>query len=232
MLRFVDLRDKALDASGLPLHYRLFLQAHTGGAAGDGTLRELPQRTLRTIKQEFLKEQRWRDNFEDFRERARQDLNSDDPNKVAYAQNYLDKFDHTQARASDAGFSEFGTISLYNSGDPEAHLGLGMIGLYQDSKGNVLIKDTWKVDNPDKRKEDGRIYDLVEGGHVATQLHDAATRFGTYKDIPIEVRLTKEQWDAIEPGGPSSEYSLYGLTKTRNDLRKDTQDNLRFVDKP
>ena len=121
MLRFVDLRDKALDALGLPLHYRLFLQAHTGGAAGDGTLRELPQRTLGTIKQEFLKEQRRRAYFEDFRERAKQDLGSDDPMKVAYAKNYIGNFERLKEQASDTGFSEFGQISLYDSADPEAH---------------------------------------------------------------------------------------------------------------
>lgn len=90
------------------------------------------------------------------------------------------------------------SVGLYNTGDQEAELGLGTVGFYQDQQGNVLIKDTWKVDNPDDRTGRGNIRDLAEGGRLATQMHDASRALGTYREIPIEVRLTKDEWDAIQ----------------------------------
>ena len=161
MLRFIDLegplqeaaktaRDTAMDAVGWPLHFKMFVQSHTGGLKGDGVLRSLPDNVLKTIKKR-------------------------------------------QNRVGE------GSIGLYNTGDKEAELGLGTIGFYQDQQGNVLIKDTWKVDNPDDRTGRGNIRDLAEGGQLATQLHDAARALGSYREIPIEVRLTKDEWDAIQP---------------------------------
>lgn len=156
MLRFIDLegaaktaRDTAMDAVGWPLHFKMFVQSHTGGLKGDGVLRTLPDSVLRTIKQ----------------------------------------------RQNRVGGT---SVGLYNTGDQEAELGLGTIGFYRDQQGNVLIKDKWKVDNPDDRTGSGNIRDLAEGGQLATQIHDASRALGTYREIPIEVRLSKDEWDAIQ----------------------------------
>jgi hypothetical protein len=70
------------------------------------------------------------------------------------------------------------------------------VGVYFDKAGNVLIKDKWKVDNQERR-DDGVIEDLVEGGLPATMIHDASRALGLYEEIPIEVRVPRNEWEAI-----------------------------------
>ena len=166
-------RDVVLDVMDRPLNEELFIKAHTGGAGGDGTIRELPPEILSAVKRSFNATNemnaRWPDNPENQDWRTR------------------------------------GRLSLYPnmSGSVQAGTSLGTVGLYFDQQGNAVIKDDWKVDNPDKRVQilGGKplIKDLVEGGELATDIHDMARLFGTYRNMPIEVKLTKEQWEAIDP---------------------------------
>lgn len=206
-------RDKILDLADRPFHEELFIKAHTGGVGGDGVLRELPDRILRTIKRETQKDTKRRNyNSElDLDELAAEakDLIANpekaaNPYDVDFAENFLANLESGVARAKDPGRSTKGDLDLYTSGDDEARLGLGAIGVYFDKQGNVLIKDKWKVDGSEQgrpMKPDGTkdVYaDLHEGGDIASDAHDLAKQLGTYKDIPIEIKLTKEQWDAIQ----------------------------------
>ena len=206
-------RDKILDIADRPFHEELFIKAHTGGVGGDGVLRELPDNILRTIKKETQKDTKRRnyDSDIDLEKLAAsaKDLianpeKATNPFEVQGAENFLANYEREVAKAADPGRSTSGDLDLYTSGNREAHLGLGTIGVYFDKQGGVLIKDKWKVDGSEQGRptmKDGTkgLYaDLAEGGFPASNAHDLAKQLGTYRDIPIEVRLTKEQWDAIQ----------------------------------
>ena len=206
-------RDKILDLADRPFHEELFIKAHTGGVGGDGVLRELPDNILRTIKKQTQADTKRRNYDSDIDlERLAADAKdlianpekATNPFEVQGAENFLANYESEVAKAADPGRSRSGDLDLYTSGNKEAHLGLGTIGVYFDKQGNVLIKDKWKVDGSEQgrpTKKDGtkdRYADLNEGGDIASDAHDLAKMLGTYKDIPIEIKLTKEQWDAIQ----------------------------------
>ena len=228
MLRFIDIesagetvrdaalgvRDFVLDKADRPFHEEISIKAHTGGVGGDGVLRELPNSILRTIKRrvEYDTKSRERDKakgLDDLAASAQELLANPEtaelPGEVQAAQYFLDNLDKEKARAEDTGRKTQGKLSLYASGNKEAHLGLGTIGVYFDKNGGVTIKDKWKVDGSEQGRPmntDGTksLYaDLAEGGDIASDAHDLAKQLGTYKDIPIEIKLTKEEWDAIKP---------------------------------
>ena len=80
----------------------------------------------------------------------------------------------------------------------DAHLGLGTVQVHRNPDGTVRITDIWDVDNPERRLPDGRIGDLAEGGRKATQVFDIANSLGTYRPMPIDIRLTADQWAAAQ----------------------------------
>jgi hypothetical protein len=208
----LSVRNAALEQADRPFHEELFIKAHTGGVV-NGVLRELPDRILRVIKTRVKYDTKTREwdkakGLDDAVASAQKLLANPEtaelPGQTLAAQYFLDNLDKAKALAEDTGRKAQGHLSLYTSGSKEAHLGLGTIGVYFDKQGNVLIRDKWKVDGSERgrpTKKDGtpmRYADLAEGGDIASDVHDLAKMLGTYKDIPIEVRLTKEQWDAIQ----------------------------------
>ena len=200
-------RDAALDAADRPFHQEIFVKAHTGGQSGDGVMRELPDNVLQSVKgaatrQETDLENMYR-SLEGNLAGAKKRL--EDPSATFIDKQAANNFiNHIYPELKEKGLdhfierSESGSLSLYQEG-VEAHLGLGSIGLYYDKNGDVLIKDKWKVDREVGRMEEGSYVDLLEGGKLPTEIHDLARKLGTYKDIPIEVRLTKEEWEKIKP---------------------------------
>ena len=171
-----EVRDNVLDKLGRPLHEQLFIKAHTGGMRDNGVVRELPPETLSAIKGAVQRDTALR--------------------KVGHVDDAL--LQRGINPATDLGRRRIGQVHLYASDDPGAGYGLGTVGVYFDEAGNALIKDTWKVDEPELR-EDGKIVDLREGGVPATMIHDAARALGLYKEIPIEVRVPRSEWEAIRP---------------------------------
>jgi hypothetical protein len=169
-------RDDLMNKFGLPLHQQLFIKAHTGGERGDGVVRELPASTLSAIKGAVAEDRRLREIG-----RADQALLNKGVNPL-----------------EDLNRRQIGQVDLYSSDEPGARYGLGTVGVYFDQAGNALIKDKWKVDNPEVRYK-GMIEDLMEGGLPATMIHDAARALGIYKEIPIEVRVPRSEWEAITP---------------------------------
>ena len=207
----LSVRNAALEQADRPYHEELFIKAHTGGAKGDGVLREIPDRILRIVKQEVEDDTKRRQDFLADGGKGMNELtaaaqyaleNSTDQIHKDAAQNFLDNLDKGKAQAEDLGRKTQGHLSLYGA-DKEATYSLGTIGVYFDQAGNVTIKDKWKVDGSKQGrsdKPDGRKYryaDLAEGGDIASDVHDWAKMLGLYKEIPIEVKLTKEEWEAI-----------------------------------
>lgn len=165
-----------MDKLGRPLHEQLFIKAHTGGVRGDGVVRELPARTLSAVKAAVEGDTYLRKS----------------PNSIVDV-SLLQRGINPK---EDPSRRRFGQVDLYSSDEPGARYGLGTVGVYFDEAGNALIKDRWKVDNPEERYR-GNIVDLIEGGMPATMIHDAARALGLYKEIPIEVRVPRSEWDAI-----------------------------------
>lgn len=171
-----EVRDNILNKLGRPLHEQLFIKAHTGGMRDNGVVRELSPSTLSAVKASVE------------RDRVRRGEGFVDD---ALLQKGVDP-------RTDLGRRRIGQVDLYSSDDPGARYGLGTVGVYFDEAGNALIKDTWKVDEPETRYN-GKIVDLAEGGVPATMIHDAARALGLYKEIPIEVRVPRSEWEAIKP---------------------------------
>lgn len=169
-------RDDILNKLGRPLHEQLFVKAHTGGVRGDGVVRELPAATLSAIKAAVGEDT------------ARRERNIVDTALLQRGVNPAEDLDRRRV----------GQVDLYSSDDPGARYGLGTVGVYFDEAGNALIKDKWKVDEPNRRYR-GMIEDLMEGGLPATMIHDAARALGLYKEVPIEVRVPRNEWEAIRP---------------------------------
>ena len=219
-------RDAVLDAADVPLPEKTFVQAMTGGARG-GKMTTLPNNVLRDIRQAYDRQFKPAEAYE--KELAALDrgiASGDiDPKKFndmgltidEYRQGVQAKLDQVKSGINA------GNTDMYGAGR-DAHLTLGNVGVYQAKDGSVLIKDKWKVDNPDDRIDtdiagspvtkrgpsteaaqyqmgfvkEPVIRDLQEGGPMATKAYDLAEKLGTYRDIPIEVRLTKEQWEALK----------------------------------
>lgn len=90
------------------------------------------------------------------------------------------------------------SVGLYG-GHRDAHLGLGSVGVWQKPGGNVVIRDRWKVDNPNTQTTSGVIPDLGEGGPIPSMIFRAAHSLGTYNPIDIEVVVPPEKWNQIPP---------------------------------
>ena len=176
------LRDKGLDALKLPLPERTFVQAHTGGAA-NGRITKLPDKVLREVKKAWeLKPERARmrdEELADAKAFQRQVPGPGADERLRYAQankNYYRATDESPNMVDGYG------------GSRDLRMTLGNFGVYFDKQGNVLIKDTWKVDGD---------LDIVEGGPNALRVHNAAKAVGSYRPMSIEVRLTKEEWEKL-----------------------------------
>ena len=176
------LRDKGLEALKVPLPEKTFVQAHTGGAA-NGAITSLPRNVLKEVKRVWeQKPERARMRDEDLADAKRFQREVPGPGadeRLRYAQankNYYRVTDQSPNMVDGYG------------GSRDLRMTLGNFGVYFDKKGNVVIKDTWKVDSD---------LDIVEGGLNALRVHNAAKAVGSYRPMPIEIRLTKEEWDSL-----------------------------------
>ena len=219
-------RDALLDAAGVPLPEKTFAQAMTGGARG-GKMTTLPDNVLRDIRKQYDSQFKSAEYYEKELAALDRDMASGEIDIKQFESMGMTPQDLRQSLQENlnrvnSGI-DAGETNMYSAGR-DAHLTLGNVGVYQAKDGSVLIKDKWKVDNPEDRIDtdiigspaaqrgpstgpnqfqfglvkDPVIRDLQEGGPMATQAYDLAEKLGTYRDIPIEVRLTKEEWEALK----------------------------------
>lgn len=186
-------RDNLMDAVGIDYPEQLFIKSMTGGAVGDGTIRELPPEVLRDVRTQFDQQLVTREELENeiaLGEKKPQPT-LDDAIHLKHLKKKLERglFEPegpiTETRSRPVG--------MYGS-SRDAHLGLGTVQVHRNPDGTVRITDVWDVDNPERRLPDGRIADLAEGGRKATQVFDIATSLGTYRPMPIDIQLTADQW--------------------------------------
>jgi len=190
-------RDAVLNLPIIPEPERRFVQAMTGGVPGD-VITELPPDFLSYIKDAQLKKERMQ---------ASGDLDL----SVAPLAQWL-------ARKGS------GQLSMYGYGR-DIQNSLGEIGLWKDKKGDVLIKDRWKVDNSSMSGPKGseseltkkRMYsDLGEGGPIASWLFNKAREAGTYRPFDYEIRIPAAEWESIEAkdrGVPSFDHTPGGRAR-------------------
>jgi hypothetical protein len=203
-------RDTLLDKTGLPMPEKTFIRAMTGGLPGDGVMRQLPQDMLENIK--FMTET----------ERNKVNSNTKPGEKV-----FIDKLEYMETwqkwwangkKGPEPKVIDFAKTVKTNQTDPRSkqysgyqqsrdlNLTLGTFNVYFDKQGNALIKDTWKVDI----KQDapmGFQADIREGGNMSQAAFELARRARTYKPIPIEIKIPKEEWEKIRSVAPSGNYS-------------------------
>ena len=192
-------RDKLMDAVGIDYPEQLFIKSMTGGAAGDGTIRELPPEVLRDVRTQFdnqiLTKSQLEQEIASGEQKTQPDIN--DAIKLNNLKNALKK----GMFESEGPITETRSrpVSMYGS-SRDAHLGLGTVQVHRNPDGTVRITDIWDVDNPERRTPDGLVADLMEGGRKATQVFDAASSLGTYRPMPIDIQLTADQWAAAQRG--------------------------------
>ena len=192
-------RDKLMNVVGVPYPEQLFLKSMTGGAAGDGTIRELPPEVLRDVRTQFDRQRITKEALENeiaLGEKKPQPtvmdaMHLDQLKKVLERGEFEPEGPITETRSSP--------VSMYGS-SRDAHLGLGTVQVHRNPDGTVRITDIWDVDNPERRLPDGNIFDLAEGGRKATQVFDIANSLGTYRPMPIDIQLTADQWAAARRG--------------------------------
>ena len=193
-------RDNLMDALGIDYPEQLFIKSMTGGAAGDGTIRELPPEVLRDIRTQFDRHNVNREFLENELAMAKS-LPKEERAPwhdifVEVTEQRLKRGDYLPSLEEQKGV--FHTpVSMYGS-SRDAHLGLGTVQAYRQPDGSMRITDTWDVDNPNDRFSDGRIKDLGEGGIKATMAFDAANTLGTYRPMPIDVQLTADEWKGLQ----------------------------------
>ena len=192
-------RDNLMDAVGIDYPEQLFIKSMTGGAAGDGTIRELPPEVLRDVRTQF-------DNQALTKSQLEQEIAAGEQKPQADFEDAM-KLHHLKQALEAGQYEPEGPItetrsrpvSMYGS-SRDAHLGLGTVQVHRNPDGTVRITDIWDVDNPEQRTRDGLVLDLMEGGRKATQVFDAASSLGTYRPMPIDIQLTADQWAAAQRG--------------------------------
>ena len=201
---FQAVRDTALNAAGLGLHEKLFLQSMTGGRR-DG-LTQLPESTLGQLK-----------GASDERDLARMSVEKVAPwGKPPLGRSYFP--------LSSPQRPEGGNLSLYGRG-ADLHLGLGNVQATKDDSGNVRVKDIWDVDHTPwedeaiARGEKPVMRDLIEGGPLASRIYHFARRLGTYEPINVDINIPSKKWKGIEgelaPEGYPMHSRVVGAFKDR-----------------
>ena len=189
-------RDKLMNVVGVPYPEQLFIKSMTGGAACDGTIRELPPEVLRDVRTQFDRQLTTREGLE-----KEIELGEKKPQPTLADAMHLKNLKEVLAKGQyepEGPISETRSrpVSMYGS-SRDAHLGLGTVQVHRNPDGTVRITDTWDVDNPEQRVA-GKIRDLAEGGKKATQVFDIANSLGTYRPMPIDIQLTADQWAAAQ----------------------------------
>ena len=151
-----------MDAVGIDYPEQLFIKSMTGGAAGDGTIRD-PSEVLRDVRTQFDNQALTKSQLE--KEIAAGEKPQPDLEDAM-------KLHHLKQACRTWGTNLMGNYwdEVIQSCTALAVMrtwGLEQCAGAQD--GTVRITDIWDVDNPERRTPDGLVFDLAEGGRKATR---------------------------------------------------------------
>lgn len=149
----------------------------TGGTASGGPIRQLDPNTLSQVKRAVVEE--WRPSNV---------IPSQSIQYNLYNEPLLENLRRSAAYSGD--YSEIDNLKA-------AKNTLGSFGAVQ-GPGGVVIKDTWKVDEPYKEETYAVYPDLKEGGKLATDIYRFARDAGIYRPMEYNVKVPYDEWDNIE----------------------------------
>ena len=175
-------RNKLLDMSGAPEHYKQFAKYLSGGTVGNKEITELPE----NIKKEVIKAhfQVPTDEFPFSGYPDKQEFHVVGKNKGEPNPNYD---------------PESTQLQLYDQSDETAYT-LGNVQFKPDKDGGYTLTDTYDVDSnvsmgaKPYRPLRGTKTDLQEGGQLASRLYDLSKFFGLTGDMKYNVKFDPSEF--------------------------------------
>ena len=173
-------RNKLLDISGAPEHYKQYAKYLSGGTVGNKEITELPE----NIKKDVVK--------------AHFQVPTDESPFTGYPEKEKTIAAGINKGKPNPGYNpESTSLQLYDQSDETAYT-LGNVQFKPDKEGGYTLTDTYDVDNPRELgvrqpyKPFREIHpDLLEGGRPASILYDVSKFLGLTGDMKYNVKFDK-----------------------------------------
>ena len=175
-------RNKLLDMSGAPEHYKQFAKYLTGGTVGNKDITELPANIRADVIQAHLQKPTDTNPFSGYPEKEEFILAG--KNKGKPNPNYN---------------PESTQLQLYDQSNEAAYT-LGNVQFKPDKDGGYTLTDTYDVDSNVSMGADpyrplrGTKTDLQEGGQLASRLYDLSKFFGLTGDMKYNVKFDPSEF--------------------------------------
>ena len=175
-------RNKLLDMSGAPEHYKQFAKYLSGGTVGNKEITELPE----NIKKDVIKAH--------FQVPTDKFPFSGYPNKQEFQVAGINK-----GKPNPNYDPESTQLQLYDQ-SKEAAWTLGNVQFKPDKDGGYTLTDTYDVDSNVSMGADpyrplrGTKTDLQEGGQLASRLYDLSKFFGLTGDMKYNVKFDPSEF--------------------------------------
>ena len=175
-------RNKLLDMSGAPEHYKQFAKYLTGGTVGNKDITELPANIRSDVIAAHLQKPTDTNPFSGY------------PNK--------EKFILAGETKGDLNKSYDPNSTLLQTYDtsPETAYSLGNVQFKPNKDGGYTLTDVYDVDSNVSMGEDpykplrGTAYDLQEGGQLASRLYDLSKFLGITGDMRYNVKFDPSEF--------------------------------------
>ena len=173
-------RNKLLDISGAPEHYKQYAKYLSGGTVGNKEITELPE----NIKKDVVK--------------AHFQVPTDESPFTGYPEKEKTIAAGINKGKPNPGYNpESTSLQLYDQSDETAYT-LGNVQFKPDKEGGYTLTDTYDVDDPRELgvrqpyKPFREIHpDLFEGGRPASILYDVSKFLGLTGDMKYNVKFDK-----------------------------------------
>ena len=173
-------RDKLLNISGAPEHYKQFGKYLTGGTIGNKDITELPAYMRKDVVKAHLQKPTDEFPFSGY------------PHKEEFILAGKNKGEPNKSFNPDSTL-----LQLYNQGDETAYT-LGHVQFKPNKEGGYTLTDTYDVDSPQElgMREPYKPFrtihpDLLEGGRPASILYDVSKFLGLTGDMKYNVKFDK-----------------------------------------
>lgn len=211
---FQNLRNAALELTGLPLPEKTFIRAMTGGdkvtpggvSLSDDHLALLKQAKIDKEKNAPYQYPPFDPNNPEFAGMSPAQLKKEED---FYNENFVNPAKKELAQWESPVVSTYGHMLDQHGYNRDLKLTLGNLSMIDTPDGGMKIIDTWDVDpagktgvnqfdNPDWKDEVDRVGDLIEGGPMASLIYNAANALGTYEPIEISHTIPGNKWNSIQ----------------------------------
>ena len=173
-------RDKLLDISGAPEHYKQYAKYLSGGTVGNKEITELPENIKKDVVKAHFQVPTDENPFTGYPEKEK--TIAAGKFKGQLNPNYDPNSTHLQ---------------LYDQGDETAYT-LGNVQFKPNKEGGYTLSDTYDVDHPEELgvRQPYKPFrdthpDLLEGGRPASILYDVSKFLGLTGDMKYNVKFDK-----------------------------------------